>query len=192
MPKKRAKTKRRTVSTERLNTSKRASARKANASAAQDKALREHLVSLLKWSDAHVDFEKAIAGFPPELRGTKPQGVPHSAWQLLEHLRIAQWDILEFSRDPRHVSPPFPEGYWPDSPTPPNETAWDQSVNAYRRDLMAMEALIAGPSTDLCARIQHGSGQTILREVLLLADHNAYHVAQLIALRRLLGAWPTS
>jgi hypothetical protein len=109
---------------------------------------------------------------------------------LLEHLRIAQWDILEFSRDGRHVSPPFPEGYWPSGDAPPDEEAWERSVSAFRADLKAMEALVADPSTDLFAPIPHGQGQTVLREALLVADHNAYHLGQLVLLRRLLGAWP--
>jgi hypothetical protein len=124
-----------------------------------------------------------------DLRGRKPKGVPHTPWRLVEHMRIAQWDILEFSRNPNHVSPPFPAVYWPDGDAPPTADAWDQSVEAFRADLQAMCDLVADPATDLFARIPHGDGQTILREALLVADHNAYHLGQLVVVRRALGAW---
>lgn len=156
---------------------------------AKDEALRQHLVNLLTLGNAHVTFDDAIKGLAPELRGKRPKGAEYSAWQLLEHLRIAQWDILEFSRDAEHKSPKWPEGYWPQKPAPPDEKAWDRSVRAFRRDLKAMSALVADPRTNLFAKIPHGDGQTILREALLAADHNAYHVGQLVLVRRLLGAW---
>jgi uncharacterized damage-inducible protein DinB len=155
-----------------------------------DKALREHLLYLLRGGGAHLNFDAAVADLPPELRGARPPGVPHTPWRLLEHLRIAQWDILEFSRNPKHVSPKFPEGYWPDGDAPPDAAAWDRSVAAFRADLQAMQDLVADPSTDLFARIPHGEGQTLLREALLVADHNAYHLGQLVVVRRALGAWP--
>jgi uncharacterized damage-inducible protein DinB len=154
-----------------------------------DRILREHLLYLLKGGGAHLDFDAAIADLPTELRGARPPNVPHTPWRLLEHLRIAQWDILEFSRNPRHVSPKFPEGYWPEKDAPPTETAWDQSVVAFRADLQEMQNLVANPATDLMAAIPHGEGQTILREALLVADHNAYHLGQLVVVRRALGAW---
>jgi hypothetical protein len=157
-----------------------------------DKALREHLLYLLRGGGAHLDFEAAIAGLPPAMRGARADPVPHTPWRLLEHLRLAQWDILEFSRNPAHVSPPFPDGYWPEGDAPPDEAAWDRSVTAFRDDLRAMQALVANPRTDLFAPIPHGEGQTILREALLVADHNAYHLGQLVVVRRLLGAWPAS
>ncbi|MCZ6489395.1 MAG: DinB family protein [Acidobacteria bacterium] len=152
-----------------------------------DRALRQHLLDLLRSRDAHLDFDRVIAGWPVRLRGGKPAGMPHTAWQLLEHMRIAQWDILEFSRNSKHVSPKFPEGLWPPSDAPPNKTAWERSAKAFRKDLKAIEKLVAARSTDLLAPITHGEGQTILREVLLVADHNAYHLGQLFLLRRLLG-----
>jgi uncharacterized damage-inducible protein DinB len=155
----------------------------------QTAALREHLLHLLRGGGAHLDFEKAVAALPPELRGVRPAGLPHSPWRLLEHMRIAQWDILEFSRNPRHVSPPFPDGYWPQGDAPPDAAAWDRSVAAYRADLRAMEALVADPASDLFTPFPHGQGQTLLREALLVADHNAYHLGQLVVVRRLLGAW---
>jgi len=155
-----------------------------------DRLLREHLVYLLNGGGAHIDFEGAIARFPVSLRGVRPKGVSHSAWELIEHMRIAQWDILEFSRNSRHVSPAWPEGYWPSTETPPNASAWNKSLRAFRADLNAMVALVKKPSTDLIARIPQGDGQTILREALLVADHNSYHLGELILLRRLLGAWP--
>ena len=155
----------------------------------KDQALREHLLYLLRGGGAHLDFEAAVAGLPAELRGARPPGVPHTPWRLLEHLRIAQWDILEFSRNPKHVSPKFPEGYWPADDAPPDEAAWDRSAAAFRADLRAMCDLVADPSTDLFAPLPHGTGQTVLREALLVADHNAYHLGQLVVVRRALGAW---
>ena len=153
-------------------------------------ALREHLLYLLRGGGAHLDFEKAVANLPADLRGAKPPGQPHTPWRLLEHLRIAQWDILRFSIDPAHVSPEWPDGYWPKGDAPPDDGAWDRSVAGFRADLKAMQDLVADPATDLFARIPHGEGQTILREALLVADHNAYHLGQLVLVRRLLGAWP--
>jgi hypothetical protein len=154
-----------------------------------DQALRDHLLYLLRGGGAHLDFEAAIADLPAALRGAKPHGVPHSPWRLLEHIRIAQWDILEFSRNPKHVSLKFPDGYWPQGDAPPDEAAWDKSVARFRADLRAMQDLVANPATDLFALIPHGQGQTILREALLVADHNAYHLGQLLIVRRSLGAW---
>jgi hypothetical protein len=152
--------------------------------------LREHLLYLLRGGGAHLDFDKAIADLPADLRGAKVANLPHTPWRLLEHLRIAQWDILEFCRNPRHVSPSFPEGYWPAGDAPPDTAAWDRSVAAFRADLGAMQALVADPVTDLFTPLPHGQGQTVLREALLVADHNAYHLGQLVVVRRLLGAWP--
>ena len=154
-----------------------------------DKVIRDHVLKLLKGRQGHVDFENVMTNLPRESQGKKPEGAPHTPWQLLEHMRIAQGDILEFSRDPKHVSPKFPEGYWPNSEAPPDEGAWQESVTSFAADLQAMADLVADPSTDLYARIPHGSGQTILREALLVADHNAYHLGQLVLLRRLLGVW---
>ena len=154
-----------------------------------DKSLREHLAALLKGGNAHVTFETAIKGLPAALRGKRPKGAEHSPWEILEHLRIAQWDILEFSRDAKHVSPEWPGGYWPKTQAPPNDKAWAKSVRSVNADLEAMCALVADPSTDLHARIPHGDGQTILREALLIADHNAYHLGEMVIVRRLLGAW---
>lgn len=162
---------------------------KASHSSLNDKALRQHVLSLLRDENAHVGFEKAVADLPLDMCGLKPEGVPYSAWQILEHLRLAQWDILEFSRNPRHVSPPWPEGYWPDTELPAGEAEWQKSVQAFRSDLKAMQKLVSDPHTDLFAKIPHGDGQTIMREALLVADHNAYHIGQLVILRRLLGAW---
>jgi len=154
-----------------------------------DTVLRQHLVELLRGRDAHVNFDTVIAGLPAKLRGAKPKGLPFTPWRLLEHMRIAQWDILEFSRNPKHVSPKFPENYWPKGDAPPDAAAWKASVESFRADLGAMQALVENPDTDLFAPIPHGQGQTILREAMLVADHNAYHVGQLVILRRLLGAW---
>jgi uncharacterized damage-inducible protein DinB len=147
------------------------------------------LIYLLSGGGAHLDFDSAVSGLPVKLRGARPAGAPHSPWQLLEHMRIAQWDILEFSRNSAHVSPEFPDGYWPTEEIPPSKAAWDKSVEAFRSDLKAMQDLVTDPQTDLFSPIPHGDGQTILREALLVADHNAYHLGQLVIVRRLLGAW---
>ncbi|HEX5706359.1 MAG TPA: DinB family protein [Pyrinomonadaceae bacterium] len=151
----------------------------------KDQALREHLLYLLGGGGAHLDFESVVADFPRELVNRTVPGVPYTPWQLLEHMRLAQWDILEFSRDAAHVSPPWPEGYWP-SASDAVEGAWDKSVERFRADLAEMQALVADEGVDLLARIPHGDGQTILREALLVADHNAYHLGALVALRRAL------
>src|SRR5262249_6256419 len=140
------------------------------------KPLREHLLYLLQGGGAHLSFDQAIADIPAELRGKTVPRVPHSPWRLLEHMRIAQWDILEFSRNSKHVSPSWPADYWPQGDAPPDEQSWDRSIERFRADLEAMKALVADPATDLFARIPHGDGQTILREALLVADHNAYHL----------------
>jgi len=154
-----------------------------------DKALRKHLLALLSGGNAHAKFDDVIQGIPAEARGRKPAELPHSLWMLLEHLRIAQRDILEFSRNAKHVSPEWPRGYWPESEAPPSDKAWNDSVKNFRKDLKAMEELVANPKTDLFAEIPWGDGQTILREVLLVADHNAYHLGQMVDVRRALGEW---
>jgi len=151
--------------------------------------LRQHLLDLLRGGHAHADFDAAVSDLPSQLPGKKPKGAPYTAWQLLEHLRLAQWDILEFSRDPKHVSPKWPDGYWPKTEAPPSAAAWNNSVRSFRADLKAIAKLVDNPKSDLFARIPHGDGQTLLREALLVADHNAYHIGQLVLLRRLLGAW---
>jgi len=156
----------------------------------QEKALRQHVIELLAGGHAHAQFDAAVKNLPAALRGKRPEGAGHSPWEILEHLRIAQWDILEFSRNPGHRSPEWPGGYWPATAAPPDARAWDKSVRAFHRDLAAMRALVENPATDLFARIPHGDSQTILREALLVADHNAYHLGELILLRRLLKAWP--
>jgi hypothetical protein len=153
---------------------------------ARDRALREHLLYLLRGGGAHLDFDSVVADFPRELVNRSVPGIPYTPWQLLEHMRLAQWDILEFSRDATHVSPPWPEGYWPDAGAGAGSDAWERSVERFRADLAEMEALVASPATDLYARIPHGEGQTLLREALLVADHNAYHLGALVALRRAL------
>ncbi len=151
--------------------------------------LRQQLIQQLKGGNAHTGFAEAIKDFPADIRGKRPKGSPHSPWELLEHMRIAQSDILEFSRDPDHISPAFPDGYWPTQPEPPDDKAWDRSVNSFCEALHSLCVLVADESTDLFARIPHGSGQTVLREALVAADHNSYHLGQLLLLRRELGAW---
>jgi hypothetical protein len=154
-----------------------------------DAALRQQLIELIKGGNAHVELNKAVEDFPAALRGKRPEGSPYSPWGLLEHMRIAQWDILEFSRDSKHESPKWPEGYWPETPEPATAKAWDRSIAAFRDDMQSMCALIADEGADLYAPFPHGSGQTLLREALLVGDHNAYHLGQIVLLRRILGAW---
>lgn len=155
-----------------------------------DTVLREHLKKLLAGRDAHVDWNAALKDLPENLRGVKVDGAPYSLWEILEHTRLAQWDILEFSRNSKHVSPDWPSGYWPKSPVPAAATDWDKTVKAFHHDLEEMVKLVTNPKTDLAAPIPHGSGQTILREALLVADHNAYHLGQFVLVRRLLHSWP--
>jgi hypothetical protein len=155
----------------------------------QEKAVREHVVNLLSGRGAHVDWKDSFSGVPPKWRGVRPRELPYSIWELLEHMRIAQWDILEFSRDPKHGSPEWPAGYWPGTEAPPNAKAWEKSLKLFAQDLAAMKKLVANSKTHLFAKIPHGTGQTILREALLVADHNAYHLGQVLTVRRILGIW---
>ena len=151
--------------------------------------VREQVISLLRGGNAHINFEDAVKSLAPKFRGVKPEGAEHTAWELLEHMRIAQSDILEFSRDPKHVSPDWPKGYWPKTAKPPNDAAWKKSIASIKKDREAMIKLVSNPKTDLYAPIPQGTGQNILREALLIAEHNAYHLGQLVLLQRLLGAW---
>ncbi len=162
---------------------------RSSSSSAGDGALRRQLADALEWHDAHVDFERAVEGVPPDARGRKPQGVPYSLWQLIEHLRISQRDVLEFCRSPNYVEQKWPDDYWPQTDAPPDAEAWDKSIAAFRRDRDALKALASDPRLDLFAAIPHGSGQTYLRELVLMIDHNAYHIGELVAVRRALGLW---
>lgn len=155
----------------------------------ENKALRDHLLYLLRGGGAHMNFVKTISDFPAKLRGVRPAKLPYTAWRLLEHMRIAQWDILDFCRNPKYAPLDFPSGYWPHGNSPPDSKAWAKSVKNFRGDLVAIQEMVADPRIDLFAAIPHGEGQTIVREALLVADHNAYHLGQLVVLRRLLGAW---
>jgi hypothetical protein len=152
--------------------------------------VREQIIKLLQGGQAHITLDGAVKDLPAQLRGVRPAGAPHTAWQLLEHMRIALWDILEFSRNPKHVSPEWPDGYWPETEKPPSDAAWKKSIASIKRDTAQMEELVKDPKTDLYSKIPHGTGQNILREALLVADHNAYHIGQLVLLRRMLGAAP--
>jgi hypothetical protein len=149
-------------------------------------SLRKHLAQLLNMKGAHVNLVAAVADFPVALRGAKPQGAPHTAWQLLEHMRLAQEDILDFSRNPQYREKKFPDDYWPATEAPPGEGSWDQSVQQFQKDLKEMQDLLADTKHDLLAKIPHGSGQTLLREALVAADHNSYHLGQLVFLRKIL------
>ena len=155
----------------------------------KDHSLRTHLVELLDGGQAHATFDQVITDFPARVRGEIPPGLPHSAWMLLEHMRVAQWDILEFCRNPKYKQPKWPDDYWPKTQAPPQEAAWDQSVSSFRDDLDRMKKLVADSKTEVLAKIPWGDGQTVLREAMLIADHNAHHLGQLIDVRRLLGIW---
>jgi uncharacterized damage-inducible protein DinB len=151
--------------------------------------VREHVGRLLAWEDAHVGFDAAAEGIPANLRSKQPDGLPYSPWQVVEHIRRAQHDILEFCRNPNYEELKWPDDYWPASPAPPSADAWDKSVDQVRQDRRALQELAADARVDLAARIPHGTGQTYLRELMLAADHAAYHVGQLVVVRRLLGTW---
>ncbi|MBV9268144.1 MAG: DinB family protein [Acidobacteriaceae bacterium] len=154
----------------------------------ETRQLLQALKDAMSGHHAHIDFDAAIDDFPPDLRGIRPPGAPHTPWQLLEHMRIAQWDILEFSRDAKHRSPKWPDGYWPKTEAPPSDEAWDKSVAAFRRDRAEMIVFLDEGSENLFKRFPHGDGQTALREVLLIANHNSYHLGQLVFLKKLLSA----
>jgi hypothetical protein len=151
--------------------------------------IRAHIVKLLDWDEAHADFDKSVAGLAADLRGRRVQGFPHSPWELVEHIRLAQRDLLDFCRDPHYQAPKWPDDYWPATPAPPDPKSWEQSLAAFRADREALKAFAADAAVDLTARIPHGTGQTYLRSILLVADHNAYHLGQLVAVRQQLGAW---
>ena len=151
--------------------------------------LREQLAKFQNWREAHADFDAAAADIPPDLRGKTPPGLPYSPWQLIEHMRITQGDILEFCRSKGYTERKWPDAYWPKAAAPPDAGAWDACVAAFRRDRKALQEMIRDPQCDLFAKVPAGTGQTFLREFLLVADHTAYHVGQLVAVRRLLGAW---
>jgi hypothetical protein len=178
-----AKPKARKQSTE--SSKKRASATEAD----HDKALRKQLEEILTWDAAHVDWKTAVADLPVDKRGIRPQGLPHSPWELLEHARITQRDILDFCTNPQYKALEWPAGYWPKTPAPPDDSAWNRSIRALEADTRAMRKLIGNPGTDLFAKIPQGSGQTYLRETVLLTDHHAYHLGQFVLVRRLLSAW---
>jgi len=155
-----------------------------------DRALREQLIQLVRGGHAHATFDQAVRDFPPDRMGVRPPGAQHSAWELLEHMRLAQNDILRFSQSADWVSPEFPDGYWPKAPAPKKPGDWSDSVRAFHQDLAEFEALVRDPAQDLYRKFPWGDGQTLLREALLIADHNSYHLGQLVLVRRLLGAWP--
>ena len=155
-----------------------------------DESIRKHVLYLLRGGGAHLSFDDFVNSFPADLCGRQIEGLPYTPWQVLEHMRLAQWDILEFSRDPDHISPEFPKGYWPNPDDLGNPTLWQQTIDQFQKDLKQMEALVADPSTDLHAKIPHGDGQTILREALLIADHNAYHLGTLAVMARIAKSVP--
>ena len=155
-----------------------------------ERLVRDHLVRLLDWEDAHVGFETAVAGIPEDFRGKQPAGAPYSVWQLLEHLRLSQFDILEFCRNPSYRELKWPDDYWPPSSAPGSSEDWNRSISEFKSDRKALQALASDASLDLTSRIPHGSGQTYFRELILAADHAAYHIGEIVLVRRLLGIWP--
>lgn len=156
----------------------------------EDNVLRHQLRQLLRGGNAHLTFDDAVADFPEEFINARPPNVPYTPWHLIEHMRIAQWDILEFVRSPDHVSPKWPEGYWPAIDAIANETAWEKSLDAFRADLRGIEAILDDTDIDLMAEIPHAPGYTYLREILLVADHNAYHIGEFAILRQVMDNWP--
>jgi uncharacterized damage-inducible protein DinB len=157
---------------------------------ADDPALRRQLADALGWQEAHASFDAAVANFPPALRGNVPAGLPYSAWQILEHIRRTQADILEFCVAAHYEEKSWPKDYWPESAAPPSPAAWNESIEAIRRDRAALATMTTDPKINLMGRVPNGEEQTYLRELLLILDHTSYHVGELIVVRRLLGAWP--
>lgn len=157
-----------------------------------DKVVRQQLLSLLSGGNAHMGFDAAVARFPVEHINRKPPRVSYTPWHLLEHIRIAQWDILEFIRNPDHISPDWPEGYWPSPDEQADEAQWEKTIDEFRADMKALQDLVADPNTDLFGSIPHAEGYTILREILVVADHNAYHIGEFAILRQVMGTWPSS
>ncbi len=156
-----------------------------------DEVMRQQLLALLKGGHAHMNLSQAVADFPPGHYNTNPPNVPYTPWHLLEHLRIAQWDILEFVRNPEHVSPDWPGGYWPAPDEQADQARWQQTLNEFEADLQALQEMVADPTTDLLAPLPHAPDYTIFREILLVADHNAYHIGEFGILRQVMGTWPT-
>jgi len=154
-----------------------------------DQSLREHLTSLLSGGNAHISFDDFVKDFPAEKCGRRVEGLPYTAWQVLEHMRIAQWDILQFSKDGRHKSPKWPEGYWPDGDGPRDAEQWNKTVKQFKADLKEMMRMVENTKIDLLAPIPGGQGQTVFREAILVADHNSYHIGQIVIVRRMLGVW---
>jgi hypothetical protein len=157
-------------------------------SSSESDAFRKELISHLTEENAHAGFDAAVKGFPAELRGVRPEGLPHSAYELIEHMRLAQRDIIEYALDPKHESPEFPEGYWPKVPEPPDAKAWDKSIASFRADRKRLAAALG--KADVLAPIQHANNQSLASKTILAIDHNAYHLGQLVLVRRLLNAWP--
>jgi hypothetical protein len=155
----------------------------------ENDVLRAQVLALLRGGNAHMPLDAAVADFPPEAYNQFPPQVPYTPWHLLEHLRLAQWDILEFVRNPQHVSPEWPKGYWPGQGEMANQARWEKTIQAFRDDLRAMEEIVEDPATDLTAEIPHAPGYTVLREALLVADHNAYHIGEFAILRQVMGTW---
>lgn len=155
-----------------------------------DESIRKHLKSLLTWRSAHVEFDRVIRNVPPDLRGACPSGMPYSLWQLLEHIRLAQWDILDFCRNANYTTPPWPDAFWPSDASPDSREGWQESIDSYKRDRQSLIDIVLDGSIDLLSEIPHGEGQTYFREIVLVADHTAYHVGQMVAVRRILGIWP--
>jgi hypothetical protein len=151
-------------------------------------SIRRHVDNLLRMEGAHIAFDDGVADFPRAMRGAKPAGAPHSAWELLEHMRLAQEDILDFCRNPEYKDRTFPNDYWPPTEAPATDEDWENAVQQFQRDLTEMRALVADAAIDLLARIPHGQGQTVLQQALLVADHNAYHLGQLVFLGKMMEA----
>ncbi len=155
----------------------------------EDKIIRQHLIELLQGGSAHTSLDKALKHLSLDLIGSKTGNLPYSIWELVEHIRISQWDIVEFSRNPNHISPDWPDEYWPSESIPESANVWNASIEAIQIDLQDMIEMVQDPQNNLFRPFSHGDGQTLMREAMLLADHNAYHLGQIILIRKLLGAW---
>ncbi len=155
-----------------------------------DKLVRQQLLALLRGGNAHMGLDQAVADFPPEAFNRRPPNTPYTPWQILEHIRITQWDILEFIRNPEHELPDWPEGYWPSPEINADQEQWGQTLASFRADLRALQEIVADPETDLYAPMPQGERYTILREILVVSDHNAYHIGEFAVLRQVMGTWP--
>lgn len=154
-----------------------------------DQVVRQQLLALLNGGNAHMTFEQAVADFPDEHFNTRPLNIPYTPWHILEHLRIAQWDILDFIRNPDYITPEWPKEYWPDSEATAHQEQWDKTINSFLENLQSLRDIVSDPETDLYGPIPHAPDYNIFREMLVVSDHNAYHIGEFAILRQVMSTW---